>query len=180
MSIFIADSLITKSQCDSISDKFDGLCIDDPNQYGYKHVPGMTVENGIVVGLPLLSDIANSISNQVLSVANHVFRKNLKLISFGYVQMHTGSNNGLHADSVQSDGSPYPDGKIVEYSAILYLNDMDSDFSGGSISFPKQGVSVRPKAGNAIIFKGDTDHVHSVKTVTSGVRKTIILFFQDC
>ena len=157
--------------------EYDSLCVDDESNYGYLHVPGLNIDNGKISGSGNHIDLSKYLSSIILSLIEHHFSMSVKLVNFGYVQMLPGANNGLHADVAMPDGSPYPDGRHVDYSAILYINEMDTDFAGGSISFPNQGITIKPKPGTLVIFNGDMQHLHSVKTVTSGVRKNIILFF---
>ena len=61
---------------------------------------------------------------------------------------------------------PHKDGTLglndhLEYTAMLYLNDMDS---GGVISFPELGLEVKPQLGDLIIFKS-LEHEHMVSEV---------------
>lgn len=141
------------------------------------HVPGISINDGRITGTEEHLVKSKVISDLVSEQIQTFFNEGIKLVNFGYVQMLPGANNGLHADVSLLDGSPYPDGRHVDYSAILYVNTMDKDFSGGSIAFPNQGVTIRPKAGTLVLFPGDMNHLHSVKTVSSGIRKNIILFF---
>jgi hypothetical protein len=191
MSIIVLDNFLSHSECEFISQEFDKLCIPDPELYGYFHTPGFTVmHNGLELSLenPVLELSDNQDKNKasllattsilnLKSNAEKYFNYSLNVVNAGYVQMHAGSNNGLHADVAHLDGSAYEDGRHVDYSGIIYLNESYVDFSGGTIIFPNQGVSIKPKVGMAILFKGDMDHTHAVKTVTSGIRKNMVLFF---
>lgn len=75
----------------------------------------------------------------------------------------------MHSD----DHALGPDGKISVrdehrgITAILYLN---SEFTGGEISFPKQGVSIAPTAGRLVIFPSNKNFRHEVKPILSGWR----------
>lgn len=179
MSVFIIDRMLSKEQVHDIQDSLDKLCVDDEGHYGYMHTPGLSISNGKILESGTVADIANEMSKNVIDIISKVFQKNVRLVNFGYVQMHPGSNNGLHADVSNLDGTPYPDGRHVDYSAIIYLNTMDSDFSGGSIAFPNQGLIIKPIGGMCLVFPGDMEHLHSVKTVKTGIRKNIILFFEN-
>lgn len=169
---------MSDSECEDASLTYDSLCVEDASNYGYLHVPGVNIVDGKIAGSDKHIDSSRSIASKVLSIMEYHFGSSLKLVNFGYVQMLPGANNGLHADVSLLDGTPYPDGRHVDYSAIIYTNNEGIDFTGGGISFPNQGVSIKPRAGSLVIFPGDMDHLHSVKTVTSGIRKNIILFFE--
>lgn len=92
-----------------------------------------------------------------------------------------GKNDGLHCDSVQLDGTPWDDGNTMledlEFSALVYLNSSEIDYTGGDISFPNQSMTITPKTGQMIFFKGDIDHPHGVSEVTSGKRYALVLFY---
>ena len=50
-------------------------------------------------------------------------------------------------------------------TAILYLN---SNFAGGEIRFPKQGLELRPSAGLLVIFPSNRNFPHEVKPILRG------------
>lgn len=52
-------------------------------------------------------------------------------------------------------------------TAILYLN---SEFDGGEIHFPKQGLELRPSAGTLVIFPSNRNFPHEVKPIVRGQR----------
>lgn len=67
--------------------------------------------------------------------------------------------------------------KTKNFSTILYIND---DFEGGELYFSQyDNIELKPEANSAISFKGDTNHMHGVKTVTDGIRYTISLFWTE-
>jgi hypothetical protein len=92
-----------------------------------------------------------------------------------------GKNDGLHCDSVQLDGTPWDDGNAMledlEFSALVYLNSSGVDYTGGEIYFPNQDMTIVPKIGQMIFFRGDIDHPHGVSEVTSGKRYALVLFY---
>lgn len=108
------------------------------------------------------------------------FNLELDLVNCSYQELTKGGDNPLHADSTKLDGTPWRDDGIpeeLEYSALLYLNEGDVDYTGGQIEFPIQNISIVPKPGQLIFFKGDLNHIHEVKVVTSGARKNLVFFF---
>jgi hypothetical protein len=60
-------------------------------------------------------------------------------------------------------------------TGVIYLSD---GYEGGEISFPTQGVTVKPKQGDLVMFPGNLYYEHEVKEVTSGERYTIPLWFR--
>lgn len=92
-----------------------------------------------------------------------------------------GRNDNLHCDSVQLDGTPWEDGNLLledlEYSALVYLNESGTDYSGGEIRFPNQELVIKPQTGQMVFFRGDIDHPHGVSEVTSGERYALVLFY---
>jgi hypothetical protein len=99
----------------------------------------------------------------------------------GLVKLVTGAKNGLHSDMYMLDGSSWNDGSgredELEYSALLYLSDYGSDFTGGDIIFPKQEITIFPKKGMLVFFRGDLEHPHEVSVITGGSRYAMIMFF---
>jgi predicted 2-oxoglutarate/Fe(II)-dependent dioxygenase YbiX len=59
-------------------------------------------------------------------------------------------------------------------SAIYYLNDA---FEGGEIAFDRERVVVKPRRGLLLAFPSDSNHVHEVLSVRSGVRYTMPIWF---
>jgi hypothetical protein len=92
-----------------------------------------------------------------------------------------GKNDGLHCDSVQIDGRLWQDVNpkldSLEFSALVYLNESGTDYSGGEIRFPNQELVIKPQTGQMIFFRGDVDHPHGVSEVTSGERYALVLFY---
>jgi hypothetical protein len=59
-------------------------------------------------------------------------------------------------------------------SAVLYLND---DVEGGELNFPNQGITIKPKAGSAIVFPSVEPFLHESLQVTSGVKYIVPAFW---
>lgn len=68
----------------------------------------------------------------------------------------TGEELGLHTDT--NHGGPF-----TNHSLVIYLND---DHEGGEISFPEQGLVIKPQAGTIVAFPATT--LHESLPVTKG------------
>lgn len=63
------------------------------------------------------------------------------------------------------------------FSTMIYLN---SEFEGGELFFPHyDNLHVKPEENMMICFKGDSNHMHGVEKVTSGIRYTLSLFWTE-
>lgn len=60
-----------------------------------------------------------------------------------------------------------------QLSLVYYLND---DYEGGELEFPHLDLSVKPLAGELIIFPSNYLFLHSAKKVTAGVKYSVINF----
>ncbi len=108
------------------------------------------------------------------------FGVEMDLVNCSYQELTEGADNPMHSDSTKLDGSPWRDDGVeeeLEFSALIYLNDWGTDFTGGEIEFPLQNAWIEPKAGQLVFFRGDVDHIHEVKRVLSGVRKNLVFFY---
>lgn len=190
MSVNVLDHFLSDSECKKISSYLDGISA--ANQVPHYLVAlGFATSNqasSVSLDNPVLplsdNDLHNEVSilvtKSILAIRERMesfFLEELSLVNCNYVQMTKGASNPLHSDMTHLDGTPYHDGEELEFSALIYLNDCDSDYTGGEITFPLQDVTVKPKTGMAVFFKGDLDHQHEVLEVTSGIRKNIVLFF---
>lgn len=134
---------------------------------------------------PLTGDPANDasilkVTESVLRIKKEMedfFEMGLSLINCNYVIMHPGAENYVHVDTTDLDGTLIPESKELEYSALVYLNDNEVDYTGGVLSFPLQDLHLKTKRGTLVFFKGDYTRPHGVSLIESGDRKTIVLFF---
>lgn len=120
------------------------------------------------------------LTEAVLAVKNEMeefFGLELSMVNCNYAYMLPGASNPLHSDSTHLDGTPYHENEEVEYSALIYLNDSSVDYEGGDIFFPLQKITVSPKKGMIVFFRGDQYHPHEVTEITKGERRAIVLFF---
>ena len=127
-----------------------------------------------------VSDLLDDVFNRTKSKFEEVFGHEAALTQANYQNMTKGGKNDLHSDTTNLDGTPLqPDGtpEEMEWSGLIYLNDAKTEYEGGAIVFPNQGVELFPETGDFVLFPGDIEHVHLVTTVTSGERKNLVFFY---
>jgi predicted 2-oxoglutarate/Fe(II)-dependent dioxygenase YbiX len=93
-----------------------------------------------------------------------------------YTRVLAGGSHVLHADGVKLDGTPNHTPRRVA-SAMLYLSDGETDFTGGLLRFPMLGMEIVPHPGLLVGFLTTLEHQHEVTLVTSGVRDAIAMWF---
>lgn len=142
----------------------------------------LSLENPIA---PLTGDSNNDASilgftRAALSVKKEMeefFGLELSFTNCIYAYMLAGAVNGLHSDNSKLDGTPYHEDEETDYSALVYLNSSGTDYKGGDLYFPLQEITLSPKSGMVVFFKGDYHHPHGVTEVFIGERKAMVLFF---
>lgn len=84
-----------------------------------------------------------------------------------------GSFAPFHSDNSDLEGTPsaWLNNKFV---SILYMN---NDYEGGTLDFRDHNLSLKPDAGSLLVFPGGIDNVHGVSEVKSGLRYTILAFW---
>jgi hypothetical protein len=100
-----------------------------------------------------IKDLLIAIFNRTASV----FDEDVYLTSWFLSKQHAGGMLKPHVDGV--------DGGIndqLEYTAMLYLNNMDNN---GIISFPDDGIQVTPELGDLVIFRSKENR-HQVSEIT--------------
>lgn len=190
MAVSVIENFLSSDECLKISSYLDKISEENQNPH-YLVALGFATSNeasAVSTDNPVLPLSENSIHNEVSILVTEailkiklemekVFQEKISLVNCNYVQMNKGASNPLHADRTHLDGTPYHDGEELEFSALIYINDCNFDYTGGEIVFPVQEVTIEPKTGMAVFFKGDIEHQHEVLEVRSGTRKNIVLFF---
>jgi hypothetical protein len=191
MSVTVIENFVSQEDCKTITSFFDTICNPHPSLYGYTTTSGFETSNQasrLSMESPILPISGNLkedeasllLTSYVLKLKKEMekaYDQKISLVNCNYVQMTTGANNGLHSDSTDLDGVQLHDKEELEFSALMYFNNYGVDFTGGQIIFPKENLNIKPKAGTAVFFKGDIDHIHAVQTVKSGSRKNAVMFF---
>jgi predicted 2-oxoglutarate/Fe(II)-dependent dioxygenase YbiX len=84
--------------------------------------------------------------------------------AFNFVKYLPGKYFKIHADH-----GPY---YACTVSAVVYLND---DFEGGEIEFVRQGLVIKPKAGDIVMFPSNFVYEHASLEVRSGVKYSVVI-----
>lgn len=94
----------------------------------------------------------------------------LQLSGFATIQrMQPGVELKSHTDQ-HTDPS-------IRYAAIIYLND---DYKDGELFFENLGLELRPAPKSLLIFPGNEDYEHGVKTVSEGpIRYVLVGFIKE-
>jgi len=89
--------------------------------------------------------------------------------------MLTGSSMPVHSDSETPSGGPAIVERFYQYN-ITSLSYLTDDYSGGEISFPEFDLTIKPKAGDMLLFP--SRYRHQILELKSGHRYTMPMFFQ--
>lgn len=114
-------------------------------------------------------DVFTGVLTNIEKTASDIFNKNLVLKSYFYSHMKKGGKNLLHVDNYEEKYSK-------DYSAILYLT---NSYTGGSVVFPNQDLTIKPNPGTLVTFIGSEDVPHEVQEVVDGDRVNIICFLHE-
>lgn len=87
------------------------------------------------------------------------------------VSYSVGERYGEHNDSEELINGEWKRVTDRDFTIIFYLND---NYQGGELVFPKQGVTISPKAGSVVIFPSDHRYPHEVIPVKEGIRYAIV------
>lgn len=84
--------------------------------------------------------------------------------AFNFVKYLPGEFFKVHADH-----GPY---YTCTVSAVVYLND---DYVGGEIEFPRHNLTLKPKAGDIILFPSNFVYEHASLNISSGTKYSVVV-----
>lgn len=91
---------------------------------------------------------------------------------------------GFHLVHADGESAEVKDGKLVwsqlegrNISLLLYLS-KPSEYTGGRLWFPEQGILVQPELGMAVVFPSDRRFTHAAQEITSGTRYHVIAWLR--
>lgn len=127
-----------------------------------KNMVSANGDNSYLVGIDDTMKILDKYNYEIAKVLNK--EKLIQHTVFGMLptlfKYSKGYSLPLHMDTKYS--------KWITYASVIYFND---DYEGGELSFPKLNTSIKPKAGELIIFSQTEDnYYHEIKRIKTGIR----------
>ena len=175
--IYIIDDFVSAQDAQSAINSFDGSGdIDDWMADG---------GNVTSISLPDSHPLTGVVKFRLLPMASSRFGRRLTLYLNPYLRKYpNGSWLGRHCDSEgENEDGPLPDSSydgdyskcpmLIEYAANIYLND---DYEGGELIFTKLRHSIKPKAGQLIMFPSGIEYSHEVSQISNGDRYSVVAF----
>lgn len=175
--IYIIDNFITPHEAEAAINSFDGN--------GEKDNWMADGGNVISANISDTDPISGLIKYRLLPMASSRFGRRLTLYLNPYLRKYpNGSWLGRHCDSeAEDDYGPLPDASynndyakcpmLIEYAANIYLND---NYDGGELVFTKFKHSIKPKAGQLIMFPSGIEYLHEVSQISNGERYSVVAF----
>jgi hypothetical protein len=110
-------------------------------------------------------DLVNVSLDKTLRHYESLWNFNIKYKeAFNFVKYLPGEYFKIHADH-----GPY---YTCTVSAVVYLND---DYEGGEIEFPRHGVTLKPQAGDIILFPSNFVYEHASLNIKSGTKYSVVI-----
>jgi len=170
----LVKGVLTPAQCEAYRNWIEKYATKDAFRPGYKlaAIPIHDFYNEDNSFLQPLRVVINKVEQYFRRTYDIKYTFDMKRL-YGNI-MDIGAQNPAHDD----DGDHYEGKPSVElhYSSILMLN---SDYEGGELYFQHHGVEVKLEEGDLIMFRGNAENLHGVRTVKEGRRFNFIFFFRD-
>jgi Rps23 Pro-64 3,4-dihydroxylase Tpa1-like proline 4-hydroxylase len=119
-------------------------------------------------GNKILADIYDKVDIALQESLNHYESLwHLKIHykeAFNFVKYLPGKYFKIHGDH-----GPY---YACTISAVVYLND---DYDGGEIEFVRQGLTIKPGAGDIVLFPSNFVYEHASLEVKSGTKYSVVI-----
>ena len=151
----------------------DGTVIYDSEYWKDRVATGNTINKQDITISPMIENVVKRLKVEIDSF----FNVDALATAPAIVRWLPGQFQNPHADKElhegENAGKPN-DFPYYDLASLFYLND---DYEGGELYFPKQGISIKPKAGAAYFFPGDLNYIHGVSQIKSGIRYTCPFFW---
>lgn len=123
-----------------------------------------------------LADNWETLMSTTKRAVEAVFKSKVVMSSVYIQKWPEGSYGVKHNDTYNFDGSIA--NLRSKIASTLFLH---SPFTGGDLEFPDHDVSIQPKLGSLYTFQGGPGNEHQITKITSGLRYTVISFwdFED-
>jgi hypothetical protein len=171
--IFTAANFFTYSQCDIMVDyilKHSALWEEKDvgnNTYNNVKCKYITLDDMIRLNIPYSKELDDIIFKSVGKLLTQLRNSNRSFTGTqdtGYTLRKIYGGTKLHTDGVHSKTGGFKN-FVRCLSLIIVLND---DYDGGIFNFPNQGLKLKVKKGEAIMFPPYWTHPHSVTSVGEG------------
>ena len=174
--LLVLDNFISPEACHELIDAYDnGIASGRITPRG-TNVRDLSLSL-VVADQPRLSEWARRVRDRIGQLlADHLDLPGLFADYTAFKCEHEGGTHVLHADNVTAAGEPNHT-YWREATAMLYLNDGQSDFRGGRLRFARLRKEIIPKPGLLVGFGCGLDFEHEVTPVRSGKRYGIGLWF---
>ena len=124
--------------------------------------PALAKFEGLLLGLlPQCAGLYKAL-NKHLTVSRNT--------GFQLLRYKPGQHFHEHIDNIAG----HPTWGQRQLSTVLYLND---DYTGGEIQFPRQKKTLKPKAGDVVLFPSHFTHPHASLDVKEGTKLAVVSWF---
>ncbi|MFC1772578.1 2OG-Fe(II) oxygenase [Pseudomonadota bacterium] len=181
--LLIVDEYLSTEACNRLvqyADQQAGVPapVGDPSQKGFV---GNTLISGFIADR-IRVDLDQDIRQECLNICTDVCRNQIgKVLNVDMqwfelphlLRYGPGGMYGAHSDAENWDpeSQSWIKGIDRDYSSIIYLN---SEFSGGALSFPNYNLRLHPRPGMLVCFPSDHRFVHHAEEVKSGLRYAMV------
>lgn len=175
--IYVIDNFISPAEAQQAIESFS----EKGDINGWAADGGSVISNELEESAP----ISGVIKYRLLPMASAWAGKRLTMYLKPYLRKYpNGSWLGSHCDSEgEDDYGPLPGSSfdsdyskcpmLIEYAANIYLND---NYEGGELIFNNLRYSLKPKAGQLILFPSGIEYKHEVSQITDGDRYSVVAF----
>jgi hypothetical protein len=166
--IYIYNNFLSDKECNNILNIINSFNEDQWN----KDIQNEWLKNR--TGGPVFE--IKDIKKRILSIINPKLKLGdglsvIRMFPEEHWDEHSDNHDFLHnleLSKILKDNEPYKIVENTEYGMILYF----SDFEGGELYYPNQGLEYKPKKGDLVIHSALEHCLHGVKKVVSGIRYT--------
>lgn len=161
----------SKEECDRLIEYFE-LASDDWAEFcfygSFGMNPSLPIDNGMSDNFSL--EDLNLVRGKMHNLAHEVTGEMLQNTAASAHKWVPGSFAEPHADNTDENGNP-SSWRQNKYVAILYLNE---EYDGGELYFVQHGIEIAPKTGTVVVFDPNSEYLHGVKMIKSGLRYTLL------
>jgi len=82
-----------------------------------------------------------------------------------------------HVDATPASTASSPTGHQAKDRQLTLLAYLNEDYEGGELFFPSHNLTLRPKAGDVVVFPSNFAFPHEAKPTTKGERFVVVTWF---